>query len=345
MKKLLAILFLLIPVYAYSLEVSGIDGGGNADTLNGQGADFYISDPSVFGSLTQETAGLGIPYAMGTSFVQYTSYNSSNVSTGVTADQASGTLTLASDQGGDYNIRIDISNIASGAPAMTYAVFVNGGESFSFERTIEGEHHHPPTFINLTSDTGGAAYDTYSSLDRLAFADSDEIWIDEASSGTNPIIFDSIFNGSVLYPERVEIDNILYDGAVAHEIEALMWNYSTTTWMDMRAETKDFPDTGGTDAFRYYSREFEVPSPISQFVDIITKEAKFRINHTSSGSPGHQMKIDRILLHDGHASAALSFSKVITLPNSAVISVRARSDISDIPTFVNNVNILLEKKP
>ena len=57
------------------------------------------------------------------------------------------------------------------------------------------------------------------------------------------------------------------------------------------------------------------------------------------------MKIDRILLHDGHASAALSFSKVITLPNSAVISVRARSDISDIPTFVNNVNILLEKKP
>ena len=41
MKKLLLML-LLIPVSAYSLEVSGVDGGGNADTLNGQNDSYDL---------------------------------------------------------------------------------------------------------------------------------------------------------------------------------------------------------------------------------------------------------------------------------------------------------------
>ncbi len=50
MKKLI-LLLLLIPVYAYSLDVSGIDGGGNADTLEGQNASFYLDNANHIGNL------------------------------------------------------------------------------------------------------------------------------------------------------------------------------------------------------------------------------------------------------------------------------------------------------
>lgn len=60
MKKLLAILLILVPLYAYSLEVSGIDGGGNADTLNGQNADFYLDNANHTGDITSDIESLTV---------------------------------------------------------------------------------------------------------------------------------------------------------------------------------------------------------------------------------------------------------------------------------------------
>ena len=57
MKKLLAIFLLLIPIHAYSLEVSGVDGGGNADTLEGQNASFYLDLGNSTGTMPVSSFG------------------------------------------------------------------------------------------------------------------------------------------------------------------------------------------------------------------------------------------------------------------------------------------------
>lgn len=54
MKKLILLFILLIPIYAHSLEVSGVDGGGNADTLEGQNGSFYLDIGNQQGDLNSD---------------------------------------------------------------------------------------------------------------------------------------------------------------------------------------------------------------------------------------------------------------------------------------------------
>ena len=110
----------------------------------------------------------------------------------------------------------------------------------------------------------------------------------------------------------------------------------------MRSEIKDFPDSAGTDPFRYYDREFEVPTPISSYVDTSTREAKTRIDHTSAGSPGHQLRIDKVQLHDSHNSAAISFNRVLPLSDGSTISVKIKSDLV-LPAYFVNMHLHITK--
>lgn len=351
MKRFTFAYVFLFLVFAASLSVHAVtsvsttDGGGNADTLEGQNGSYYLdvgnqTGESSFGSLVDDNTGLGVTYDLTTSFQTYTSYDTTNTSSDITASTSNGTLTIGADSGGEYSIEVDIATTAVGGPELEFGVFLNlTSEIASFTRGIRGVHHHPPVFIHLSSN---AVYDTYSTIDRLEFTDSNEIWIDEASSGTSPLWFEMTFNDEVLYPTNMEFFGILYDGSAAHEVEAKMWNYSTSAWVDMRSDVKDFPDSQGTDAFRYYDREFGVPAPISSYVNIATKEAKVLIDHTSTGSPGHELRIDKVQLHDSHNSAAISFSRILTIPGGSVISVKVKSDLV-LPSYFVNMHLHITK--
>lgn len=383
MKRLTFTYVFLFLVFAVSLSVHAVtpvsttDGGGNADTLEGQNGPFYldagnstgtlppssfdnisattvhttgdiladgfIDGKKSFGSLVDDNIGLGTAYNLTTSFQTYTSYTTTLSSSDITLSASNGTVTIGVDSGGEYNIQADISVTAVGGVELEFALFRNlTTELGTFIRGVEGVHHHPPVLINLTSDTGGAAYNTFSSIENLSFADSNDIWIDEATSGTHPILFDMTFNDEVLYPTAVEFISVLYDGATAHEVEALIWNYSTTAWVGMRSDVKDFPDAAGTDPFRYYDREFEVPSPISSYVDVALNEAKVRMDHTSTGNPGHQIRIDKVQLHDSHASAAISITNIFTVPGGSVLSIKIKSD-KILPAYFANVHFHVTK--
>ena len=345
MKRILFFL-LLIPSLAYAVQESKVAGrGGDADTLEGQNGAFYLdvgnaTGENSFGSLVDDNIGLGTVYDLTTSFQTYTSFDTVNNSSDITISASAGTITIGTDSGGEYNIQADIAVTAVGGPELEFGIFRNDTtEIASFTRGVRGVHHHPPILINLSSS---ASYNTYSTIDRLVAADSDEIWIDEASSGNSPLWFEMTFNDEVLYPELVEYIGVLYDGSTAHEVEAKMWNYSTSIWVDMRSNVKDFPDTGGTDAFRFYNREFIVPDPISSYVDISTKEAKSLIDHTSTGSPGHQIRIDKVQLHDSHNSAAISFSRILPFLGNDVISIKVKSDLV-LPAYFINMHLHITK--
>ena len=370
--KSLIVLFLLI---FSTVDVSAFQvfGGGAASTLDGQPGSYYldlanhtgdvppssfdnisastvtttgditaggfISGLETFGTLADDNAGLGTAYDLNTSFQTYTSYDIANSSNDVVTSTSAGTITLDAT-GGEYDIQVNIAVTAVGGPGLEFGIFRNDTTQIgTFTREIRGVHHHPPIFINLSSN---ATYNTYSTFDRLAFRDSNEIWIDEASSGASPLLFDMTFNDEILYPTNVEFFGILYDGAAAHEMEAKMWNYSTSVWVDMRAEIKDFPDSAGTDPFRYYDREFGTPEPIASYVDISTKTAMVRMDHTSTGSPGHQLRIDKVQLHDSHNSAAISFDRVLTVAGGSVISVKVKSDLV-LPAYFVNMHLHVTK--
>ena len=303
----------------------------------------FFDGLNSFGALVDDNTGLGVAYNLTTSFQTYTSYDITNNSSDITVSTSAGTVTIGSDSGGEYNIQADISVTGLGGVGLTFGFFSNiTTELGTFDRGIGGVHFHPPVLINLTSDTGGAAYDTFSSIENLFFADSDVIQISEATSGTHPILFDMTFNDEVLYPTSLEFHGVLYDGSVAHEVEALMWNYSTTTWVGMRSAIKDFPDSGGTDSFRFYDREFAVPLPISSYVNVAAREAKARIDHTSTGSPGHQIRIDKVHLHDMHASAAISVNRILTIPGGSSLSFKIKSNL-DLPAYFANVHFHVTK--
>ena len=348
MKKLLfLILFFASTAYAVT-PVSVTDGGGNADTLEGQNGSFYLNvenstGESSFGALSDDNDGLGVTYNLTTSFQTYTSFDTANNSSDMILSTGDGTVTIGAGSGGEYSIQADISVTAVGGVELEFGLFRNDTtELGTFNRGVSGIHFHAPVLINLSSDTGGAAYNTHSSIENLEFSDSDDVWIDEASSGNSPLIFDMTFDDEVLYPTAVEFHGVLYDGAAAHEVEALMWNYSTSVWVNMRSSTFDFPDSGGTDPFRYYDREFEVPFPRSSYVNMATNESKARMDHTSTGSPGHQIRIDKVHLHDEHGSAAVSTTRVITLTDGDVLSIKIKSD-KFLPVYFANLHFHVTK--
>jgi hypothetical protein len=371
--KSLIVIFLLI-FSTVDVAAFQVFGGGAASTLDGQNGAYYldrsnhtgdlppssynnisattvtttgdinaggfIDGKSSFGSLIDDNIGLGVAYNLSASFQTYTSFDVINVSSDITASTSNGTLTVGATSGGEYNIQINIGTTAVGGPELEFGIFSNDTtEIASFTREISGVHHHAPVLINLSSN---AAYNTYSTIERLSFTDSDEIWISEASSGANPFVFDMTFNSEILYPTNVEFFGVLYDGSSGHEVEALMFNYSSSAWVAMRATAMDFPDAGGTDAFRYYDREFGTPEPIRNYVDVSTKEAMVRINHVSTGSPGHEFRIDKVQLHDSHNSAAISFNRILNIAGGSSISVKIKSDLN-LPSYFVNMHLHLTK--
>ena len=303
--------------------------------------DGFIDGNISKGFLSDDNEGLGTQYNVYTTFMTYTSYGAIGSSSNVTASASAGTITLDSGVEGEFMFRVDASVTGVGGPELIYTVFRNDTtELMSFARPIGGVHHHPPTMTNLSTN---AAYDTYSSLENLFYADGTEVWIDEASSGADPLVYDVTFNGGVLYPTIVEFINVLYDGGAAHEVEALMKNYSTGAWVNMRTAAADFPDAGGADAFRYYNREFATPLPISSYVNTSTRESMVRVLHTSTGSPGDEFKVDKIQLHDAHNTSALSFGHVVDLVAGDTISLKIKSNI-DAPIYVKNLHLHLHKQ-
>ncbi len=368
--------FIIVFLLIFSVATAGafqVFGGGAASTLDGQNGAYYldlanhtvdlppasfdnisattvtttgditsggfISGLETFGTLADDNTGIGTPYGLNTSFQTYTSYDITNNSSDISVSASAGTITLDAI-GGEYDIQVNIAVTAVGGPGLEFGIFRNDTTQIgTFTREIRGVHHHSPIFINLSSN---AAYNTYSTIDRLEFRDSNEIWIDEASSGASPLLFDMTFNDEILYPTNVEFFGVLYDGATAHEMEAMMWNYSTSVWVGMRAEIKDFPDSAGTDPFRYYDREFGTPEPISSYVDVSTKTAMIRMDHTSTGSPGHQLRVDKVQLHDSHNSAAISFDRVLTLAGGSIISVKVKSNL-ELPAYFVNMHLHITK--
>jgi len=301
--------------------------------------DGLIDGKRTYGFMEDDNTGLGVPYNLTTAFQTYTSYADIGNSSDMTVSASNGTITLGSDAGGVYRITSDISVTGVGGVTLTFGLYSGSGEVATFERGMSGIHAHAPVLANLSSN---AAYDTYSSISYLAYHDGDYVVIDESADADDAFVYDLTFDSGVLYPTSVKFGGVQYSGQAAHEVEARMWNYSTTAWVNMRSGVKDFPDTGTYADYKFYEREFGVPNPNTSYVDISSREAKMRIIHTSSGNANDEFMLGQVELSDTHSSAAVSFNEVFTLADNTVLSFKIKSNKA-LPVYFANVHFIVTK--
>jgi hypothetical protein len=80
-----------------------------------------------------------------------------------------------------------------------------------------------------------------------------------------------------------------YDGNPAHNVKLQIYNYTTPGWEDVTGDIRDFPSESS-----HQSYQFTMPSPSSDYIS--GNKVSIRIRHTSTGSAGHYMYLDRVYL-------------------------------------------------
>lgn len=168
-------------------------------------------------------------------------------------------------------------------PTMAIALsldFILSGTSAGSEQSWTASSYNVTTGTHIS----GAASDT--ETDNGTYLQIEE------TVGSPCLDFDLTWSGlpnnGVWYPDKVFV-NGYYDGNPAHDVFIYMWNYDTTAWVRLTAAAQDFPDDSSDQDYT-----FDVPTVNTE--DYFSSgAAKVRINHTSSGSAGHDFYLDQIL--------------------------------------------------
>ena len=289
----------------------------------------------TYGGLAEENVGLGTEYILGTTYTTVTSFQTYKTSPDIGVDSSLNSLTLGESAGGEFLSALDLSILVTEEAKITFGIFLNDTTIISsITRTIVGGHNHEPVFMNVSVGT----FADLTSLRYLTHEDGDSITINEVQGNTPGWLVDFIFNGSVLAPHHVGF-SVLYDGAPTDEVECQVWNYTLSRWDDVRESTKDIEDGGGSDAFRYLHRDFEFPAHGVDYVDVINREAKVRVIHTSVGGPGHTVSFDAVYVHDRHNAAAIALTSIILLRDDDTVSIKMKSNTDDVMVWLQNMHL------
>ncbi|MDO8735714.1 MAG: WxL domain-containing protein [Thermoleophilia bacterium] len=97
-----------------------------------------------------------------------------------------------------------------------------------------------------------------------------------------------------------------YQGNSTHAVELQIYNYSTSSWTNVRSATKDFGNSS-TD----YNFAWAIPGTLSNYFTGTAPNltARIRVNHTSSGTSSHYFYTDMISLS---TMADLSIAKTVS---------------------------------
>jgi hypothetical protein len=123
---------------------------------------------------------------------------------------------------------------------------------------------------------------------NLYAADGNIMQVDEVP-GSDPgfnirLLFINVPGGS----KNIFVDGY-YDGNPAHNVKLQIYNYTTPGWEDVTGDVRDFPSESSQQSY-----QFTMPSPSSDYIS--GSQVGIRIRHTSTGSAGHYMYLDRVYL-------------------------------------------------
>jgi hypothetical protein len=344
MKKLLLIL-LLIPIYAYSLEVSGVDGGGNADTLEGQNGDYYLDITNATGIFPvvphsgslgyEDVVGFFEDYSTADIFYKWqnnidTSESFGNVSSSITDSS----ITILTGGAGLYEISRNTGIHGQPETGYSFAIFKN-------ETAIAESHTSPgtpnsvdPFFTNLSSFGGDAAYSINSSIDFLFHADKDQITITEGNTGNGVDEFcfeyETHFKIDHL-PHVLLLGNTQYNGGAGHFADGLAFDNLSSEWVDLRVATGDIVNAGIEQDYKNENIAFAFPNDGNQGRFVLNQIVKIRLRHNDGVvcSNGHEFRIDKLSVEDLLGARSDSDSIIVRLDDGDKITVREKPNLAN----------------
>jgi hypothetical protein len=345
MKKLL-FLFLFIASVAYAVEpVSKTDGGGNADTLEGQNGDYYLDITNATGifPVVPHSASLGYEDVVGffedysTADIFYKWQNNINTSESfgnVSSSITDSSITILAGGAGLYEISRNTGMHGQPETGYSFAIFKN-------ETAIAESHTSPgspnevdPFFTNLSSFGGDAAYSINSSIDFLFHADKDQVTITEGNVGNGVdewcFEYEAHFQVDHL-PHVLLLGNTQYNGGAGHFADALGFDNLSSEWVDLRVATGDIVNAGIEQDYKNENIAFAFPNDGSQPRYVLNGLVKIRLRHNDSVvcSSGHEMRIDKLSVEDLLGARSDSDTVIIRLNDGDKITVREKPNLAN----------------
>ena len=266
-------------------------------------------------------------------------WDSADVFSNFSADLSNGDF-YYKGQTADFFIMVNSSVRAPTGALFTQGIFVDESPVDTFSREMTKGPNRMPTFRSISSDGGDATYDTYSSLSFLYYADKDVIQFQEGDIGTTGCYYAVIEYANVDVPDTLILNNVMYDGGVGHYGDVQVWNYDTTSWIDLRTATSDIEDAGGSDDYRKQNTRWAFPSNRTDFVS--GGIVRMRIKHNDVAcNPAHLLIIDETYVVDRLNSIPFPSFHKITLTNGDIVSVRHKSDLTNSDVIFNHVELMI----
>ena len=292
-----------------------------------------------FGSLFENGAGTPIVIATPGTFVKWPGSTVGNESGGnfVVGSAASDDMTIgkygAGDYKGDYNATIKIDH----SQCVAAALFKNNVKMDESE-SRETSSHSPKIFADsiVLNDgvlNGGTVADTRK---------HDGVFYDvQEDNGTPGFQYDMTFTDAEKLADIFEAIVTYNVAATAHNVKALAFNRDTVAFVNLTAETTDFPPLVGIQ----YVKRFRIPGTLADYYNA-AGEIIIRIDHVSAGNINHQFLADELSMVRDESAVILSGSFNQPLVETDVIDLRFTCPINakTITVFSVNVDINREDK-
>lgn len=151
----------------------------------------------------------------------------------------------------------------------------------------------------FVANTGVAETGTYKST----WADDGTELVLTEVTGAPGFDYEFWFNGVQASLTRSVSIHGYYDGNPAHAVEVRQWNFTGSTWTDIRGATKDIPSGAVEQTYEF---------PVFTSADYISGgQLRIQVIHTSNGTPTHRLHID--YLH-------LSFDEAVTVVDDITVA-------------------------
>ena len=250
------------------------------------------------------------------------------VGSGITDD-----LTIGTKGGGIYRCSYSVGFSGFAGTELRWGLFVNDirQDKFTFLRNMPGAPHIAPSSLTVNIGTINSG-----DISSVARAEGDDLIIDEDNTSTPGFDIEFTFTNINSPPHHIHFYGY-YTGSAAHDVEAKLWNYNTSSWDDLRADLRDFPDDTN-----YYLREFGVEGIPSDYLSS-GKEVKFQIYHTTGGSPGHEMLIAKLALHQRDSDLMAATDGILSLVPGDRIDLRVTSEEDGAIVTVYNANVAISR--
>jgi len=235
----------------------------------------------------------------------------------VVGSSSTDNLTIGALGAGIYSIDANSSLKSNDGRCNKMTIFKNGvlQDNLVCRQTTPSGIIIPVDSINLVGGTlvGGTVAD-------LEIADATYYIVQEG--GSNPG-YDIRFTFTDLEKKaNVLLFNGYNLGSINHNVELQVYNVNTSAWDDILASNKDIPQTTSD-----INKEYKIPGTISNYYDS-NNQIIVRIFQTNSGSSGHYIYIDKLLLTSDQGVVNVNISGLLSLAAGDVLDLRFSCNIS-----------------